>query len=77
MLRITKENMNMLKRISNKKPTISVRQLDDEWKQNLQYMDNISAFPEDWYLRENQSKSKKSKSKKSELTKQKLTFIKV
>lgn len=52
MLRIAKENMNMFKRINNKKPAISVQKLEHDWNQNLKYMDNISSYPEDWYLRE-------------------------
>lgn len=60
LLRITKENMNMLKRISNKKPAISREKLENDWQQNLTFMSNISAFPEDWYLREKYSKSNPS-----------------
>ena len=59
MLRIAKENVNMLKRITNKRPAISIDKLEKDWKQNLQFMDNISAFPDevlaskkstDWWL---------------------------
>lgn len=52
MLRIAKENMNMFKRINRKKPAISTEVLEKDWNRNLKYMDNISSFPEDWYLRE-------------------------
>jgi hypothetical protein len=51
MLRIAKENMNMFKRINNKKPAISTELLEKDWNRNLKYMDNISSFAEDWYLR--------------------------
>lgn len=51
LLRITRENMNMLKRIAGKKPAISRDSHEKDWKQNLQFMGNISSFPEDWYLR--------------------------
>jgi hypothetical protein len=44
--------MNMLKRISHKKPAISREKQANDWKQNLTFMSNISAFPEDWYLKE-------------------------
>ena len=47
MLRIAKENVNMLKRITNKRPAISIDKLEKDWKQNLQFMDNISAFPDE------------------------------
>lgn len=52
LLRIAKENMNMLRRIHHKKPAISIDKLEKDWRQNLKFMDNISSFPEDWYLRE-------------------------
>ena len=52
LLRIAKENMNMLRRIHTKKPAISVDKLEKDWRQNMKFMDNISSFPEDWYLRE-------------------------
>lgn len=55
MLRIAKENMNMLKRIRNKKPAISTEKLEKDWRQNMKFMDNISHYPEDWYLRERSS----------------------
>ena len=42
----------MLRRIHHKKPAISVEKLEKDWRQNLKFMDNISSFPEDWYLRE-------------------------
>ncbi len=45
--------MNMLKRISYKKPAISRESLEKDWRQNLVFMNNISSYPEDWYLREN------------------------
>lgn len=48
----------MLRRIHNKKPAISVEKLEKDWNQNRKFMDNISAFPEDWYLRESQFKSR-------------------
>lgn len=51
LLRITRENMNMLKRIAYKKPAISRAKHEEDWKENLHFMSNISSFPEDWYLR--------------------------
>lgn len=51
LLRITRENMNMLKRIANKKPAISRDSHERDWQENLHFMSNISSFPEDWYLK--------------------------
>jgi hypothetical protein len=46
--------MNMIKRITSKKSDLSRERLDKDWHRNLEFMDNISAFPEDWYLKEKQ-----------------------
>ena len=51
LIRITNENINIIRRIQSKKPAISKEQHDREWRKNLKFMDNISSFPEDWYLR--------------------------
>ena len=50
LLRITKENLNMFKRISSKKPEISREKMERDWQKNLLFMDNISAFPDEWWL---------------------------
>lgn len=50
LMRISKENMRMMRRISAKKSSLSVDKMERDWRKNLRYMDNISAFPEDWYL---------------------------
>ncbi len=52
----------MLKRISHKKPAISREKHENDWKQNLSFMNNISAFPEDWYLRDKESRNVSSRS---------------
>lgn len=40
----------MMRRISAKKSSLSVDKMERDWRKNLRYMDNISAFPEEWYL---------------------------
>jgi hypothetical protein len=54
LLRITKENQDILKRIMSKKPeeTSSAAYLKKDWDQNVKFLDNISAFPQDWYKRD-------------------------
>lgn len=49
LLRITKENQDILKRIMSKKPDISTSSLKRDWDQNVRFLNNISAFPEEWY----------------------------
>jgi len=58
MLRITRENLTLLKRINNKKPAISAEAHRRDWNRNLQFMDNISAFPEEWYLRQKEQQQR-------------------
>jgi hypothetical protein len=60
LLRITKENLNMFKRINNKKPAISREMHEKEWRKNLKFMDNISAYPEEWYSKEKQQSTSRS-----------------
>ena len=66
MLRISKENVELLKRIHNKTPAISRDAWKKDWENNLKFMDNISSFPEDWYLSKErgQSTSRKNTSRK-------------
>ena len=54
LLRITKENQDILKRIISKKPetTSSTAYLKKDWDQNVKFLDNISAFPQEWYKRD-------------------------
>jgi E3 ubiquitin-protein ligase TRIP12 len=69
LLRITKENLNMFKRINNKKPAISREVHEKEWRKNLKFMDNISTFPEEWYSKEKQSTSRSSQNLKQQTKK--------
>lgn len=57
LLRISKENVRMMRRITGKKSSLSVETLERDWRRNLRYMDNISAFPEEWYLMKEGSQS--------------------
>ena len=52
LLRVTRENQEILKRINMRKPEYSVQQWARDWEENQQFMDNISAFPKDWWLEE-------------------------
>ena len=49
---MTRENQEILKRINMRKPEYSVQQWARDWEENQQFMDNISAFPKDWWLEE-------------------------
>ena len=52
LLRVTRENQEILKRINMRKPEYSVEQWAKDWEWNQKFMDNISAFPKDWWIQE-------------------------
>lgn len=65
LLRITKENQEILKRIMSKKPEISAKELKKDWDYNTKLMGNISTFPEDWYKKSRDSLYSKSITRKT------------
>ncbi|XP_060083461.1 sperm axonemal maintenance protein CFAP97D1-like [Ylistrum balloti] len=48
LLRITHENLAILKRLTSKEPHYNHNRWNHEWKMNQQYMMNISKFPHIW-----------------------------
>merc|ERR1712071_4537 len=48
LLRVTHENQAILKRISSKEPHYNHDIWEEEWDQNLLYMQNISNYPIRW-----------------------------
>lgn len=57
LLRTTKENEEIMKRISTKKPLYDHTQWDRDWVRNQQHMDQISAYPKDWWKDDNESRT--------------------
>jgi len=49
LLRVTKENQEVLKRILNRKPEYHRSKWQKDWEHNLKFMDNISAYPPNWW----------------------------
>merc|ERR1719505_183651 len=49
LLRVTHENQAILKRITSKEPHYNQMQWEEEWNNNVQYMENISQYPVGWY----------------------------
>jgi len=60
LLRVTRENQEILKRINMRKPEYSVQRWADDWDENQKFMDNISAFPKDWWLQKKGSSTSRS-----------------
>lgn len=58
LLRIAKENQDILKRITLSQPQYDHVQWEREWHQNLQLMDQISAYPNDWWKQESPRREK-------------------
>uniref|UniRef100_A0A2C9KCI5 Cilia- and flagella-associated protein 97 n=1 Tax=Biomphalaria glabrata TaxID=6526 RepID=A0A2C9KCI5_BIOGL len=50
LLRITKENQAILRRITMRRPEYSHEKWQSDWEENLKFMNNISAFPPEWWL---------------------------
>jgi len=67
LLRVTKENQAILQRITLRQPEYSAKRWQNTWDENQKYMDNISHYPQDWWLikESTEVQSKKSKEKKS------------
>ncbi|KAL4220238.1 hypothetical protein ACF0H5_020646 [Mactra antiquata] len=68
LLRVTKENQAILKRIMLRKPEYSAQRWQQEWEENQAFLDNISHFPKDWWVEEKKSggSSKKQSNNESE-----------
>ena len=49
LLRVTKENQEILQRITARKPEYDHKTWQKDWKQNQKFMDNISRYPKDWW----------------------------
>ncbi|CAG5116833.1 unnamed protein product [Candidula unifasciata] len=52
LLRVTKENQLILYRINMRKPEYNHQKWQLEWEKNQKFMDNISAYPVDWWIKE-------------------------
>ncbi|CAF0726754.1 unnamed protein product [Adineta steineri] len=48
LLRVSRENSTMLKRIVDRKPEFNQNDWSTSWSRNLSYLDNISKYELDW-----------------------------
>lgn len=62
LLRATKENEEMMKRIMTKKPEYDHTQWDRDWVANQQHMEQISAYPKYWWKDDSQSRTTSARS---------------
>jgi hypothetical protein len=49
LLRVSRENSAMIKRIMDRKPDLSRESWTSSWSKNLSYLDNISKFDNEWH----------------------------
>ena len=53
LLRITQENQEILRRITQRKPQYDHYKWQREWDENQRFMDAIAAYPRDWWKKDN------------------------
>lgn len=68
LLRVTRENQAMLQRIVARQPEYDHFKWQEEWEENLQFMDNISQYPQGWW--ESYGKHKEKRRTKSQESQQ-------
>jgi len=54
LLRVTKENQAILYRINMRRPEYSHKKWQAQWEENQKFMDNISHYPQEWWMEEPQ-----------------------
>ncbi|KAK7466793.1 hypothetical protein BaRGS_00037109, partial [Batillaria attramentaria] len=65
LLRVTRENQAILMRINMRQPEYSVKKWQQDWEENQKFMDNISAYPQDWWERKESDRSKSASARNS------------
>lgn len=65
LLRVTRENQEILKRILAREPELNHLQWQKEWEENEAFMDNISRYPRDWWEMEQAEKEKRKEAAKT------------
>jgi len=68
LLRVTQENQDILKRITARKPEYDHREWEDDWQKNQNFMDNISAYPRDWWKYQPQQSGRVLKREKTDMS---------
>ncbi|XP_022095336.1 uncharacterized protein C17orf105 homolog [Acanthaster planci] len=58
LLRVTRENQEILKRILAREPEYNHRRWQREWEENETFMDNIARYPRNWWEIEQQEKER-------------------
>ncbi|KAL3846822.1 hypothetical protein ACJMK2_017776 [Sinanodonta woodiana] len=56
LLRVTKENQAILRRVMMRQPEYSHKKWQQEWEENQTFMESISHFPKDWWVTSDKQK---------------------
>jgi len=59
LLRVTRENQEILKRILAREPEYNHMQWQKEWEENETFMDNIGRYPRNWWELEQEEKEQR------------------
>merc|ERR1712048_1291067 len=57
LLRVTKENQAILYRINMRRPEYSHRKWQADWEENQKFMDNISHYPQEWWIKDSEART--------------------
>ena len=49
LLRVTKENQDILKRITQRKPEYDHQKWQRDWEGKQKFMNNIASYPPEWW----------------------------
>ncbi|XP_077866445.1 sperm axonemal maintenance protein CFAP97D1-like [Saccoglossus kowalevskii] len=71
LLRVTRENQEILKRIMAREPEYNHLKWQQDWQENEQFMDNIARYPRDWWEVDQREKEKEREKKRKEQQKEK------
>jgi len=66
LLRVTKENQAILYRINMRRPEYSHQKWQNDWEENQKFMDNISHYPQDWWIKDSEKTPRKSDSEEAD-----------
>jgi len=71
LLRVTKENQAILYRINMRRPEYSHQKWQNDWEENQKFMDNISHYPQEWWIKESEKTPRETKNEDDEKTQEK------
>ncbi|KAK2179710.1 hypothetical protein NP493_476g01000 [Ridgeia piscesae] len=62
LLRVTQENQEILRRISQRRPEYNHKIWEQDWKTNQEFMENIAAYPQEWWKKDGMKSARTARS---------------